>query len=764
MKSAHSRVSFRTGIYTCYILLTVAAFASGCRRAPTTPPETSYISTTIAGQITDESGAPLAGVSVTAGPLGSTVAMTDANGLYSLHNVSAQADHAFIITRKPGYFNGARAGIPSMNGVTYLNLSMASSATIGTIDAASGGTVALPSGGSISLRSGGVVTSSGSAYTGMVSISAKHLDPTSANFSKLFAGDLKGQHSDGTSAELESYGVILAELHGSNGEMLQPASGSPATLTMPIAATQQASAPATIPLWYFNETIGLWKEEGSATKQGTIYVGTVNHFSSWNCDWSGPWGQVKGQILCSGVPIPTVVVNLGAPGEQVITDGGGFFTARVPADPARIPIAIQVIGTDNHGLFYMLHPIPVNVPANGTVDMGQITLDSHCPSYLAGTLENCSNRPTPGMVMANYSGGMSYVYTADGNFRITAPAGTAVILSATASTGDIAQPQSMTAGLEGIITSTPNLVACSSQTSDINLDISGTYTGKALAFSPDGSKLATIASNGTDVVLLDATTGNTLVTLPAAFSKYAYSPSIQFSGNGNTILTTAGYYGGFDCWKLDGTRLTPSTVSSISAVPSIDGASVIGSDQAHGVFKYDIGTHSFAATYSVPSTRGPGMVMGLMPSGTQFVVSSANTVYLWDMNTNQAVSSFLTSSNVQDSMAQGSALSPDGSIICLSASSMKFFGIATGTAINTSTISQSYGQSFGILPDNSRFIAQYRSGLGNTVGLFNITNGIPSYLFDAPSSFGNSSAVAISHNGKLAAAVYANNLRIWSVK
>jgi hypothetical protein len=46
--------------------------------------------------------------------------------------------------------------------------------------------------------------------------------------------------------------------------------------------------PATIPLFYFNETTALWVQEGTATLAGTApnqyYEGTVSHFTYWNAD------------------------------------------------------------------------------------------------------------------------------------------------------------------------------------------------------------------------------------------------------------------------------------------------------------------------------------------------------------------------------------------------------------------------------------------------------------------------------------------------
>jgi len=68
---------------------------------------------------------------------------------------------------------------------------------------------------------------------------------------------------------------------------LQLATGKNATVTFPIATATQSTAPATIPLWFFDETKGMWIEQGSATKTGNTYVGTVSHFTWWNCDWGG---------------------------------------------------------------------------------------------------------------------------------------------------------------------------------------------------------------------------------------------------------------------------------------------------------------------------------------------------------------------------------------------------------------------------------------------------------------------------------------------
>src|SRR4051812_37982043 len=88
--------SIRVRLLACLLLF---SFAAGCRSRQDNPlsPQEGTVTTTIAGRVTDESGAGLSGVSVTGS--GKT-AITDANGLFSLPNVSASASHAFVIAKK----------------------------------------------------------------------------------------------------------------------------------------------------------------------------------------------------------------------------------------------------------------------------------------------------------------------------------------------------------------------------------------------------------------------------------------------------------------------------------------------------------------------------------------------------------------------------------------------------------------------------------------------------------------------------------------
>ncbi|NRB84955.1 MAG: hypothetical protein HRU49_14480, partial [Winogradskyella sp.] len=154
---------------------------------------------------------------------------------------------------------------------------------VGTVSSGSSDTVTADDGSSVSFD-GNFVKEDGTAYTGSVNVIMHHLDPTDEDMEDQMPGMLYAENEDGAERMLKTLGMLAVELRGSGGEDLNLAEGSTSEIKIPVDATLLASAPATIPLWYFDEATGYWKEEGEATLQGNMYVGTVSHFSFWNCD------------------------------------------------------------------------------------------------------------------------------------------------------------------------------------------------------------------------------------------------------------------------------------------------------------------------------------------------------------------------------------------------------------------------------------------------------------------------------------------------
>ncbi|MFI5218810.1 MAG: carboxypeptidase-like regulatory domain-containing protein [Bacteroidia bacterium] len=375
----------------------------------------STVRTTISGMVLDENNAAVNNVTVTAY---SQTATTNQYGVFVLKDVNVDKKRCIVQFSKAGYFNRAHAFIGTANTVNYVRVVMISNAQTHTLNATAGGTVTLPDNSSVQFAPNSFVTATGIAYTGTVSLTVKHLSPDAANFGFMIpGGDLAGENLNGENVSLYTYGMLGVELKGSSGEALQLAAGTTATLTMTIAASQQATAPATIPLWFFDDATSLWKEEGTATKVGNNYVGMVAHFSWWNCDYPGPRAFVKGKVVdCEGTPVSNIVVTIDG-NWNTITDQNGIYQNWIPSG---YTFTIQVLAIYNPGLVQNSQVEIISVLSPNQVFVVP-DLVVPCPTRVAGIIKTCNGENTPGgVLLSNSSGFYYYQYTLTGSFNLMA--------------------------------------------------------------------------------------------------------------------------------------------------------------------------------------------------------------------------------------------------------------------------------------------------------------------------------------------------------
>jgi hypothetical protein len=238
----------------------------------------------IMGFVTDESGAIIEGATVTTG--GYTT-ISDVNGYFHFDNITTPSHATTVLVSKGNtYFKGSRTIAVNANQKHVLKVSLIAKGTPGTFVAANGGSVSFANGLVLGFPAGGIVNqATGLTYNGQVYVYAHKIDPTTQTGLNTMPGDLRGITANGGEERLlESFGMMVAELYSVDGQLLQIRPGSEATITLTVPTSLQAKAPATIPLWYFDEAKGIWVEEGTAVLTGGKYVGKVKHFSFWNCD------------------------------------------------------------------------------------------------------------------------------------------------------------------------------------------------------------------------------------------------------------------------------------------------------------------------------------------------------------------------------------------------------------------------------------------------------------------------------------------------
>ncbi len=277
--------------FLCAMFMLTSVFIS-CKKDSNTenggnqPADLSDLSTKVTasakGYVFDQTGEPVLNAQVT---YGNKITQTDGEGFFEVKNALVVKNAAVLsVTTSSNYFKAIKTTITSEGRTSFFKVTLLAKQQIGTLNATSGGSVS-QSGMQIQIPSNSVKNSSNNnAYSGTVNVSATYIDPTADNLSEIMPGDLRGVNSTGEVKGLTTFGMIGVELTGSGGESLQIADGKTATITIPLPASLAGTAPATIPLWHFNESTGLWVEQGVATKTGNSYVGQVSHFSYWNCD------------------------------------------------------------------------------------------------------------------------------------------------------------------------------------------------------------------------------------------------------------------------------------------------------------------------------------------------------------------------------------------------------------------------------------------------------------------------------------------------
>jgi len=231
------------------------------------------------GRVVNENGGAVKDVQIT---IGNSITSTDHNGVFVLNNASVYEKFGYVKASKSGYINGSRAVVPSVNGTNDIQITLLKKNTIATVASGIVSEVSLPNGSKVAFQ-GDYINSNGSAYTGQVEVSMHYLQPNQeATFTQM-PGMLFAQDVSNNARSLETYGMLGVNLYSPSGEQLNIAETSPASLTFPVDISTP-NAPETITLWYFDELVGYWKEQGVATKMGNEYIAEVTHFTWWNCD------------------------------------------------------------------------------------------------------------------------------------------------------------------------------------------------------------------------------------------------------------------------------------------------------------------------------------------------------------------------------------------------------------------------------------------------------------------------------------------------
>lgn len=538
---------------------------------PPTPEVITTVSATVVGRIVDENGAPVQGALVKTGV---SSAQTNINGEFRMNKAALSDKRAFITVEKNGYFTGSRTFIAKANQKHYIEIQLLPKTNAGNIDAAAGGTITLSNTSVITLPANGVVVkSTGAVYTGNVQVAMTWIDPTSPNLSRQMPGDLRGINEAGAEVGMQSFGMLGVELTGAGGESLQIASGKKATLKFPLPSAL-SSAPPSIPLWSFNDSMALWKQEGTATKNGNFYVAEVSHFSFWNCDAQFPVVNFTARFVDqTNQPLQHMQVRIkrstpyGMNYTYGFTDSVGTVSGLVPKNEN---LVLEVYPTSTCAQAIYTQSIgPFSEATNiGTVG---VTLTAASMFTVTGNVVNCTNTPVTSGYIYLSTGTTAYRTTlVNGAFTLSF-SGCSATQSITYYAVDSSNSQQSTTATATLTTATTALgtiSACGVSTQRyINFTLDG--TAYSITSPPDSTASYSFQNNtylhgfksGGNTAMTNINTGFTgtntgtfpLNSLSIRTSSFSDSTSIPAAGINVTVTEYGAAGSGFISGNFSGT-------------------------------------------------------------------------------------------------------------------------------------------------------------------------------------------------------------------
>lgn len=343
------------------------------------------IESTINGFITDLDGDPIADAQVS---ILDGYTYTNEFGFFEITGL-VNEKLAVLKVEKPGYFDQFETLIPAKNATSQTRIKLIEKGTPQVFASSAGGTFTINGNTTVTFIPTGFLDEQGNLYNGDVSMYSYYIDPTHTDVDQIMPGNLMARNTDNELRVLESYGMIKVILEGESGQKLDVYPS--ASLFVEIPDELLDSAPEDIPLWYFDEEKGIWREEGSAVLSNGKYSGPVKHFTFWNCDVPNEVTQISGQIFDNkGVATLSVRITDLSTGASFTswTDDQGGFSGFVPQNVDLLLEILDICG-DNVLFSQNIGPFSSEVEDLGIFNVS----DNTNFSLVTGTLVDCNQQP-----------------------------------------------------------------------------------------------------------------------------------------------------------------------------------------------------------------------------------------------------------------------------------------------------------------------------------------------------------------------------------
>jgi hypothetical protein len=203
---------------------------------------------------------------------------------------------------------------------------------------------------------------------------------------------------------IESFGAINVVFTDPDGVKLQLRDTKKAVIRIPVQQPTNGYSipPQTIPLYFFDEFLGYWIEEGSAELTAIggedFYVGEVSHFSTWNADQimesvniKGCVQDINGQKITGAKIVTSGLTYIGL--ASTFTDISGNFNVAAKKGSTLLLSAFsgsfsQYLKLDTTAIESILNECLVIEPASSTIKLTWGANPRDLDSHLIGPADN----------------------------------------------------------------------------------------------------------------------------------------------------------------------------------------------------------------------------------------------------------------------------------------------------------------------------------------------------------------------------------------
>jgi hypothetical protein len=453
-----------------FIFIAIATIFFYCKKLDRVYPDSSVtpkpyidskVNASIYGIVVDEKDQPVENAVVRAGK---NYTSTNARGYFFFDGIETGKNASSVAVEHLGYFKGNRTFMATEGGVYYVKIQLIPQTVRGRFQSGAGGQINIEKGGQVEFAPNSFIFKySELPYQGEVIVEGAYIDPADPKISSIMPGNLMGLDTANNLLQLKTFGMMAIELKDAAGEELDLAPRKTAIMRFPIPASMLKDAPATIPLWNFDDTTGLWRKEGIATKEGNMYVGEVAHFSSWNLDVPNDFITLKMKLTNGkglSMPFHTAKITNTRDGAYsfATTDSAGVVEGAVSLNAVLLlevyDFCGKIIASQQIG------------PFSSSTDLGKVVLNIPTQNLLtiSGSAKNCLG----GKVINGYADifldGMYHrAKIVDGNFSIVISRCETVNATAEVTVTDLDAGQRGDPYLKEISTGTHelgNMVAC----------------------------------------------------------------------------------------------------------------------------------------------------------------------------------------------------------------------------------------------------------------------------------------------------------------